>query len=82
MTLYQFNSLDEMEQMEAIWEHSIHIGYREDDIYKYELLQIDDFYIELKHHKEYDVLHGLRTFRTTELIEPYLGSIDISPIGE
>lgn len=82
MTLYQFSALDEAEQMEAIWEHAIHLANREDDIHRYELLQIDGFYIELKHHKEYDVLQGLRTFKTTTLLEPYLDQIEIPKSGE
>ena len=82
MTLYQFNSLDEMEQIEAIWKHGAHLVNREDEEYKYELIQIDDFYIELKHHKEHDVLKGLRTFKTTTLLEPYLGKINIPSTGE
>lgn len=82
MTLYQFNMLDEAEQMEAIWKHAVTLAFREDEINKYELLQIDDFYIELEHHKEYNVLRGLRTFKTTTLLEPYLGQIEIPKAGE
>lgn len=29
MTLYQFNALDEMEQMEAVWNIGVHIGERD-----------------------------------------------------
>lgn len=82
MTLYQFNLLDEAEQMEAIWESAVNLAKCEDDIYRYELLQIDGFYVELKHHKEYDVFQGLRTFSTTTLLEPYLGQIEIPKSGE
>lgn len=30
MTLYQFNAMDEMEQIEAIWEHGVHVAERQD----------------------------------------------------
>ena len=82
MTLYQFNALDEGEQMEAIWKYAVHLAKREDDIHSYELLQIDNFYIELKHHKEFDSLRGLRTFTTTTPLEPYLDQIEIPKSGE
>lgn len=42
MTLCQFNMLDEMEQMEAIWE-AVKLAERKDDTYHYNLYQIDAF---------------------------------------
>jgi hypothetical protein len=74
--------MDEMEQIEAIWEKGVTLGYREDDEYKYELLHIDGFYVELKNRKESTSLLGLRTFRTTTGLEPYLDKIDIPKSGE
>jgi hypothetical protein len=71
MTIYQFNAADEMEQMEAIWE-AIDVGQYEDDVYLYSCYQLNDFYIETKKHKEHDVLHGIRSFRNPELLDPYL----------
>ena len=82
MTLYQFNGLDEMEQIEAIWEKGVTIAIREDQEYRYELVQIDGFYVELKRHKFQDVLIKFRTFNTTTLLEPYLGKINIPNAGE
>lgn len=40
MTLYQFNRCDEMEQLEAIWEHGVKVAEREGDINRYNLYQI------------------------------------------
>jgi len=37
MTLYQFNALDECEQMETVWEHGVHIGERDEPIFLYSL---------------------------------------------
>jgi hypothetical protein len=34
MTLYQFNMMDEMKQMEAVWNYGIKIGERQDDIHR------------------------------------------------
>jgi hypothetical protein len=51
MTLYQFNSLDEMEQAEAVWD-GVHIGERWDEEHNILPYQIDSFYIEVFHHKE------------------------------
>jgi hypothetical protein len=71
MTIYDSTLLDEMEQMEVIWD-SVYIGQHEDEVYLYKCYQQNDFYIETKRHKEFDVLHGIRTFKNPELLELYL----------
>lgn len=76
MTLYQFNSLDEMEQQEAIWE-GLHIADREDEEHKILLYQIDAFYVEVYYHKEYNVIRRYRPFTSTEELAPYLKQIKI-----
>jgi hypothetical protein len=70
MTLYQFNQLDEMERAEDLWE-AVHLMDRVDGPYRYELFQLDGFYIEQKRHIEYNVLHGLLAFKSTELLDAY-----------
>jgi len=42
------------------------IGTYKDDVYLFTCYQKDDFYIETKRHIEYDVLHGLRSFKNAE----------------
>ncbi len=79
MTLYQFNALDEMEQMEAIW-NAVKLTEREDETFLYNSYQIDNFYIEEHIHKEYGVRRAFKSFSSTdsELLKPYLEKIDIS----
>lgn len=82
MTLYQFNTMDEMEQIEAIWYYSTKLAEREDETFLYLLYQIDAFYIEEKVHKAHNVRHAFRSFSSTtsELLKPYLDKIDISDL--
>ncbi len=77
MTIYQFNQLDEAEQMEAIWD-GVYIGEYRDDVYLYKCHQIDGFYAETKRHIQHDVLHGLRSFKNPDLLKPYLDQMDIN----
>jgi hypothetical protein len=79
MTLYEFNSCDELEQLEAIWEHGNLAAEREDDEYHYKLYQIDAFYVEEVWHKEYNVRRAFNSFASTnaEKLQPYLDKIDI-----
>lgn len=79
MTLYEYNALDELEQLEAIWEHGVLVAEREDEINHYKLYQIDAFYVEEELHKEYNVRRALRSFASTNaaMLQPYLDKIDI-----
>lgn len=79
MTLYEFNVLDEMEQLEAIWYKSTKLQERQDDTFLFVLYQIDGFYVEEKIHKEHDVRHAFKTFSSTnsDFLKPYLDKIDI-----
>ena len=74
MTLNEFLDLDEMEQAEAVWD-AVHIGERWDHEHNILLYQRDDFYIEVFHHKELNVIWRIHAFRNTDHLEPYLGQI-------
>lgn len=82
MTLYQFNRLDEMEQLEAIWDNGVKVAEREDEVNRYNLYQIDAFYVEEEWHKEYGVRRAFRSFASTnaEMLQPYLDKIDIKGV--
>lgn len=77
MTLYQFNALDEMEQIEAVWNKGVLLAERKDEKYEYTLYQIDSFYVELRNDPGDFGYNGMKTFSTTTLLEPYLGQIDL-----
>lgn len=76
MTLYEFKMLDEMEQIETVWE-SVLLGKRKDEQYDYELYQIDAFYAELRYVKNEKVVTALKTFANPDLLEPYFDQINI-----
>lgn len=57
--------------MESLW-NAVHLLVRTDQTYEYELYQRDGFYIELKRQIEFDVLHGVRTFKSAEPLDAYL----------
>ncbi|HLP39547.1 hypothetical protein [Lacibacter sp.] len=82
MTLYQFNRLDELEQLEAVWEHGALVAERVDEVNRYKLYQIDAFYVEVEWHKEYNVRRAFYSFASTnaEKMKTYLDKIDISTI--
>lgn len=79
MTLYQFNTSDEMEQLEAIWEYGVVVAEPDDETYHYKLYQIDAFYVEEVWHKEYNVRRAFNSFASTnaEMLKPYLDGIGV-----
>jgi len=79
MTLYQFKMLDEMKQIEVVWD-SILLAKRSDDQYDYELYQIDSFYAEVRYRINERPVNGLKTFANPDLLIPYLNQIDISKL--
>lgn len=75
MTLQDFALLDGMEQLEIFWNGSF-VGELSDGEFRMVCHQINDFYVE------YKILGGhyldKRSFKNPDLLEPYLGQIDIS----
>jgi hypothetical protein len=81
MSLYLFNVLSENEQAETLWEIGVYLTEREDRLFKYALYQIDNFYVEVWYHKEFNAIQRLRSFSSTIQLEPYLKRIDIVEIS-
>lgn len=79
MTLYQFKSLSDFEQAEAVWNGTL-LAHREDGFFRILLYQVDSFYVEVYYHKAANVLSSFRPFTTTKLLEPYLQDINIEDI--
>lgn len=79
MTLYQYNRLDELEQLEAIWEHGALVAEREDELNRYKLYQINAFYVEVVRDKEHNLRRAFRSFASTnaDMLQPYLDKIDV-----
>lgn len=78
MTLHQFHELDEMEQVEALWEHGVLIADRDEGEYKLILYQIDAFYVEVWYHKQYNVVRKYRPFSSIEILGPYLDQLNVN----
>jgi len=80
MTLYQFNLLDEMEQMEAIW-NAVKLAKRKDDTFHYNLYQIDKFYVEEQIHLELNGRRGFKSFAFLEPLHLYLNDIFLNELN-
>ncbi len=71
MTLEKFNTLDEMEQWEAIWDESIYIMDHLEGEFRVAIYKFKTFYVELYYHIEHNALKKLRTIDINEVTGPF-----------
>jgi hypothetical protein len=77
MTLDQFNKLSQLEKLKTVWA-SVVIAKRADEIFHYELYQINNFYVEVRIWKENKSINTLHASDNTEILKPYSNLFDIS----
>lgn len=77
MTLYQFNSLNEMQQADELWEKGVHIAERPEGDFELLLYQIDSFYVEVWYQRVDNKIKKIRSFSSINALEPYLKNIQI-----
>ena len=82
ITLYEFNSLNEFEKGEALWEYGVHVSERFDGEFGYSLYQLNDFYVEVKYNGGINAITKFTSFCTYTKLEPYLENVDLSKIIE
>ncbi len=78
ITLYEFNSLNEFEKGEALWEYGVHVSERFEGECGYALYQLNNFYVEVKYNGSINEISKFTSFSTYTKLEPYLDKIDIS----
>ena len=71
MTLEKFNTLDEHEQFETLWDESNYIFDRLEGEFRIAIYKFQTFYVELYYHIEHNSLKKLRTIDINEVTAPY-----------
>jgi hypothetical protein len=78
MTVHEFNSLPEKEQIDLLLHSGNAVGRRVKGIYNYELYQFLSFYVEIKYPWSYYVSKGIKAFEPeSEEMELYIGNIKL-----
>ncbi len=78
MTLYEFNSLDETGQHEAVWYNGVMVGDRIEGEHKIILYQLFSFYVELFYNADHKVLQRLKSLSNTELLDGYIDKFNLN----
>ncbi len=80
MTLYEFHLLEEMQQVDLLYEEGIYLGKRKKKNQSVVLYQIGDFYVEVYYNKYRYLIDEVRYFHSTDLLQPYLEQIDVDEL--
>lgn len=78
MTLYEYLLLRPEEQASATWQHGAFIAVADKGALKVLLYQIDSFYVEVYYNCKLGRIEELRSFDSTDQLDPYLEAIDLS----
>ncbi|MDB5251463.1 MAG: hypothetical protein JWP27_632 [Flaviaesturariibacter sp.] len=77
MTQFDFQLLPPTEQLDLLYSDGVYIGKRKEANRTVLLYQLDAFYVEVFYAKHRCFYTGIRCFRSTVLLDPYLESIDV-----
>lgn len=74
----QFIQMNQLQQMELIWERAVYIGERYTDMFKYILYNLDGIYIEETRYATYNIWYQYQCVDDTEVLLQYNCESDIS----
>ena len=77
MKLFDFQLLAEPAQLDLLYEEGVYIGKRKEGYQNVLLYQLESFYVEVFYYKHRCYATGVRCFRSTALLDPYLESMDV-----
>ena len=79
--LYEFNRLSDDQQYSYVFEHGRFLAsYVEDEIFTANLYHTGGFFVEVWYNAADNCIEGCRSFRTHQLLEPYLEGITIESL--
>ena len=80
MNLHEFKQLNQNEQTQLVLEHGAFVATRMTPKHQIHLCMVEDFYVEMILNPRDNHIEIVRSFRSTQRLQPYLNQIDISGI--
>lgn len=77
MTIFNFNQLSALEQLNKVKAHGVLLAFKLKSIYLIRLYQIGHFYVESYYHIEDETIDSMHGFTDTERLSPYLKKIKV-----
>ena len=81
MTMYDFQLLQEQEQIDLLYKNGMFIGKRKEGCCIILLYQYESFYVEVVYRKYRRHVKQLHCSDSTELLDPYLEQIDVKNLA-
>ena len=77
MTLMEFQSLTESEQINMLYQHGVYVGKRRQVNFTVLLYQLDSFYTEVFYYSYRLHIYKIRCSDSTTILDPYLEQINV-----
>ncbi len=78
--LYEFNVLTDIEKANMVLDNGTFMLKRHDEEHVINLYTLADFYVELYYDQKSNRIIKIRSFKSTEPLEPYLGDVNIEDV--
>ena len=77
MTLMEFLSLTESEQINTLYRHGVYVGKRKNGKFTVLLYQLESFYSEVFYYSYRRHVYKIRCSDSTTILDPYLEQINV-----
>ena len=75
--LYEFNVLTDIEKANMVLDNGTFMLKRHDDQHVINLYTLSDFYVELYYDQKSNRINKIRSFKSTEPLDPYIDDIEV-----
>ncbi len=80
MNFYEFLDLDDRGKAFAIWHYGIYLMSRTFNGHTHKLYAIEDFYVEVCHSENDEMIDLINSFETVDFLDPYLDQINLDDL--
>jgi hypothetical protein len=81
MTLYQYLQLNTFEQANALWDEGKFLAQRQDEVNKYALYELGDFFVEVTYSDTDNKILTFKPFKSMTILEKYWEEVDLRDLG-
>jgi len=77
ITLYEYNSVPQQQRFQHLWSNGTFLTNRFAGTSRFNLYALGDFFVEVEYSVTDEMIMGMRTFKTTKLLEGYLDQFSL-----
>jgi hypothetical protein len=77
ITLYEYNSVPQQLRFQHLWDQGTFLTNRITGGSRFNLYALGDFFVEVEYSSKDEMIKGMRTFKSTKLLEDYLDQFQL-----